>query len=163
MSNFTRGHTFADSGSAAAVNAAALHALIESATIVDGTVSTAKLADGAVSEAKLADDAVATNKLADDAVTSDKIADDAVGADQVADGIIGLNHLAPNARPTSTTFEFATAFHPGAQGLVPAPGVGNQDMVLHGDGWRTVDYDTPALSAARQTPAATLFLALTHF
>jgi len=147
MGDIQRGTTFADTGSAANVNAADLHLLVEDAVVNANAITTAKINDAAVATAKLADDAVTTVKILDDAITTGKIVDDAVTSAKIVDAAITLSHFSPAARPITYDFSPATALNPGTRGLVPEPGAGNQDKVLHGDGWRTIDLDTSASAA----------------
>ena len=145
MGDLTRGHTYADSGTGANVNAANLHNLVDEAVVKSNAVTTAKILDAAVS----------TAKIATGAVTNDRLGADAVDGDKIADASIGLEHFAPDARPITYDFGHATDYRRGHRGLVPAPVAGERLQFLRADGWQSiVPQVTETVDAAVQVSPA---------
>lgn len=151
MGDFTRSKTFSDTPGDVnnTVDSAALHALLDTATITVGAVVTDRLGAGAVSAAKLATDAVETAKIKDANVTAAKLASDAVETAKIKDGAVTLTKLADDARPVNYDFGGAKPLSDGSAGLVPAPKASDRDKVLKGDGsWGDVQAEADAAVAA---------------
>ena len=105
--------------------------LDESKVALEASISAAEKAKA--SEAEAADSAVSAKALAKEAARSAEIAQSAINAD--------WNATSGAAEILNKPGDFggATADSAGEQGLVPAPGAGDQDKVLAGDGtWRHV-------------------------
>jgi microcystin-dependent protein len=75
MADIQKGYTFSNGET---ITPAKLHALVDDATVADGSITTAKLANSLVTTAKIADANVTTAKIADANITTAKIADGAV-------------------------------------------------------------------------------------
>ena len=85
MADIQKGYTFSNGE---IITPAKLHALVDDATVADGSITTAKLANSLVTTAKIADANITTPKIADANITTPKIADANITTPKIADGAV---------------------------------------------------------------------------